>query len=177
MLAGLDSVAGELARPARRLDPPGRRLPRRGRQPWVICSTSTDMTRPSAAGARRRRVPAGRGVHAGLWLLEGLGQVAGHDAELIEGVRVLLQTFEQCAADDGSRSHRIPRRAAPRVADDASQTPVVRGAGYGALWTLGAGRPRSGPGGACGSSPTRAGWATSSPACSDCARPPSDRSA
>ncbi len=28
-----------------------------------------------------------------------------------------------------------------RVADDASQTPVIRGAGYGALWTLGAADP------------------------------------
>src|SRR5262249_45362472 len=73
----------------------------------------------------------------GLWLLEGLGQVAGQDAELVRGVQALLQTFEQCAGEIGlDRAELI--EVLTRVGDDPSQTPVVRGAAVGALWTLGA---------------------------------------
>ncbi len=75
-----------------------------------------------------------------MWLLEGLGQVTGHDAELIDGVGALLHTFEQCAAEN-----RLDRteflEVLARVGDEPGQTPVVRGAAYGAMWTLGAADP------------------------------------
>src|SRR5207247_9407644 len=73
----------------------------------------------------------------GLWLLEGLGQVAGQDAQLVRGVQALLQTFEQCAAETGlDRAEFLEVLA--RVGDETTQAPVVRGAALGALWTLGA---------------------------------------
>ncbi len=52
------------ARPTRRQDPPGRRLPRRGRRPGSSAAPLPTRRDPRQPGARRRRVPAGRGVHA-----------------------------------------------------------------------------------------------------------------
>jgi hypothetical protein len=72
-----------------------------------------------------------------LWLLEGLGQVAGQDAGLVEGVRALLLTFEECAESSGlDRAEFVEVLA--RIGAEATQAPIVRGAAVGALWTLGA---------------------------------------
>jgi hypothetical protein len=73
----------------------------------------------------------------GLWLLESLGQVAGEDRKLLFGVRVLLDTFERCA-EALELSHEEFVSVLRRVEVDTTQTPVVRGAAVGALWTLGA---------------------------------------
>lgn len=76
----------------------------------------------------------------GLWLLEGLGQVSGQDAKLVAGVRVLLETFERCSPLDGLDRSAIVD-VFQRVGSEPAQTPVVRGAAIGALWTLGEAEP------------------------------------
>lgn len=71
-----------------------------------------------------------------LWLLETLGQVAGRDKELLDSMRTLMEAFERC-----SRSLAINREefvaVLQRVGDARSQSPVMRGAASGALWTIG----------------------------------------
>jgi hypothetical protein len=72
----------------------------------------------------------------GLWLLEGLGQVAGRDRELVAGIRTLLDAFERCENklhfDRGEYVAVLSRASAER-----SQRPLLRGAAMGALWTIG----------------------------------------
>jgi hypothetical protein len=140
VLAGLDSIAGELQdRLAVLIRQDGDFLAVTGALGHLLYLFRHDAT----LGSRGRTDVASLLVEAfarGLWLLEGLGQVTGHDAELIDGVRALLHTFEQCAAE--SRLDRVEfLDVLARVGDEASQTPVVRGAAYGALWTLGAADP------------------------------------
>lgn len=71
-----------------------------------------------------------------LWLLESLGQAEGQDKELLRRVRLILDTFERCAA-----SLNLDRAAFvdvfSRVSANPSQMPTLRGAAMGALWTLG----------------------------------------
>lgn len=71
-----------------------------------------------------------------LWLLETLGAVTGQDKALLDGIRALLETFERCAPvlnmDREDFAH-VFRRAM----SDPEQTPLVRGAATGVLWTLG----------------------------------------
>ncbi len=140
VLAGLASVAGELqGRLAILIRQDGDFLAVTGALGHLLYLYRHDAT----LGSRGRPDVASLLVEAfarGLWLLEGLGQLGGHDAELIEGVRSLLHTFEQCAAE--SRLDRAEfLDVLGRVGDEPGQTPVVRGAAYGALWTLGAADP------------------------------------
>jgi hypothetical protein len=72
-----------------------------------------------------------------LWLLEALGQVAGRDEELLSGVAGLRDTFERCEATLGLNREEVVQ-VFGRVGSDRQQTPVVRGAALGALWSLGA---------------------------------------
>jgi hypothetical protein len=73
----------------------------------------------------------------GLWLLETLGQVSGQDAGLLAGVAALRDTFERCGdALQLDRDELI--QVLGRVGADRGQTPAVRGAAHGALWSLGA---------------------------------------
>jgi Family of unknown function (DUF5682) len=71
-----------------------------------------------------------------LWLLETLGAVTGQDQALLDGIRALLETFERCAPvlnmdrEDFTDIFR-------RTANDVEQTPLMRGAATGILWTLG----------------------------------------
>ncbi len=73
----------------------------------------------------------------GLWLLESLGQTAGRDAEVIDGVLALRETFERCGP-----ALRLARdellAVLQRVGADRGQGPVVRGAAIGGRWSLGA---------------------------------------
>jgi hypothetical protein len=72
----------------------------------------------------------------GLWLLEGLGQIAGRDRDLVAGVRTLLDTFERCAGKlPMDRDELVP--VLRRVAAEKTQGPLLRGAATGALWVLG----------------------------------------
>jgi hypothetical protein len=85
----------------------------------------------------------------GLWLLEGLGQPAGREQELEQGIALLVETFLRCAQSD-RRTRRGTACAAPdlelgrdelvgvlsRVSQDPAQLPVARGAAIGALWSL-----------------------------------------
>jgi len=72
-----------------------------------------------------------------LWLLESLGQVTGRDKELIDGVRTLREVFDRCAGSlDLNRDELLEILA--RAVEDMSQTPQLRGAAVGALWSLGA---------------------------------------
>jgi hypothetical protein len=72
-----------------------------------------------------------------LWLLEALGQVAGRDEELLGGVAGLRDTFERCETLLGLNREEVVQ-VFGRVGSDRQQTPVVRGAALGALWSLGA---------------------------------------
>jgi hypothetical protein len=73
----------------------------------------------------------------GLWLFESLGQAGGRDKDLLEGVKTLLEVFERCAAQ--LTLDRVEFTAVfRRVGTDRRQLPVVRGAAFGALWTIGA---------------------------------------
>ncbi len=72
-----------------------------------------------------------------LWLLESLGKVSGRDKELIEGVRTLCEVFDRCAASLGLNREEL-LAILGRAADDMAQTPQLRGAAVGALWSLGA---------------------------------------
>jgi hypothetical protein len=72
----------------------------------------------------------------GLWLLESLGQVAGRDRELIGGVRTLLDTIERCA-DKLPVDRREFVAVFQRVGAERTQSPLLRGAALGALWTIG----------------------------------------
>jgi hypothetical protein len=73
----------------------------------------------------------------GLWLLEGLGQVSGQDAELLEGLRALRETFERC-----EQSLTLDRaellQVLGRIGSNRGQRPLVRGGVSGAQWSLGA---------------------------------------
>lgn len=72
----------------------------------------------------------------GLWLLEGLGQVAGQDAGLLDGLRMLRETFERCEqALNLDRSEFVHVLA--RIGADRTQRPLVRGGVLGAQWSLG----------------------------------------
>jgi hypothetical protein len=77
------------------------------------------------------------GFGRGLWLLEGLGQVAGQDAELLDGVRSLRETAERCAGLAGVDRGELVQ-VLGRVGSDRGQRPLVRGAALGARWSLGA---------------------------------------
>ncbi len=72
-----------------------------------------------------------------LWLLESLGQVEGQ--QLLSGMKVLLETFERCLSLDLNRDEFMS--ILQRVNTDA-QTPMLRGAACGVLWTLAAGCDR-----------------------------------
>jgi hypothetical protein len=72
-----------------------------------------------------------------LWLLEGLGQVAGRDKELLAGVAAVRDAFERCAGPLGLDREEIVQ-VLGRVGADRRQTPLARGAALGALWSLGA---------------------------------------
>ncbi|KAF3885656.1 MULTISPECIES: DUF5682 family protein [Nostocales] len=71
----------------------------------------------------------------GLWLLESLGQMQGNDQQLLQGIKVLLETLERC-----ERSLDLNRNAFidvfRRLNADVTQAPLVRGAACGVLWTL-----------------------------------------
>ena len=73
----------------------------------------------------------------GLWLLESLGQVTGQDAQLLEGLVSLRETFERCEqALDLDRAELVQVLA--RIGADRAQRPLVRGGVIGARWSLGA---------------------------------------
>jgi Family of unknown function (DUF5682) len=72
-----------------------------------------------------------------LSLLESLGQVAGRDKELIDSVRTLRETFDRCAGSLQFNREEVVQ-IFTRVGDDSGQTPQLRGAAVGALWSLGA---------------------------------------
>lgn len=73
-----------------------------------------------------------------LWLMETMGAVTGEDKPLMDGLRAVLETYERCAPlldyprEDFTDVFR-------RVAADHDQTPLMRGAVTGILWSLGSG--------------------------------------
>jgi hypothetical protein len=73
----------------------------------------------------------------GLWLLEGLGQVAGQDAQLLEGLVSLRETFERCEQSLGLDRAELVQVLA-RIGADRAQRPLVRGGVLGTRWSLGA---------------------------------------
>ncbi|MCA9115490.1 MAG: hypothetical protein KDA79_10410 [Planctomycetaceae bacterium] len=69
------------------------------------------------------------------WLLEGLGQSGGQDQQLIEGIRVLVETFELTEHMlDLNREEFLG--VLSRVEADHDQLPSIRGAAVGGLWSL-----------------------------------------
>ncbi|MFO0928489.1 MAG: DUF5682 family protein [Gemmataceae bacterium] len=72
-----------------------------------------------------------------LWLLETLGQTAGRDREVIDGVVALRETFERCELSLAlDRAELVG--VLERVGADREQGTVTRGAAIGAGWSLGA---------------------------------------
>jgi hypothetical protein len=71
-----------------------------------------------------------------LWLLESLGQVSGRDEALLAGVAGLRDTFERCEGPLGLNREELVQ-VLERVGSDRHQTPLLRGAALGALWSLG----------------------------------------
>lgn len=70
-----------------------------------------------------------------LWLLETLGQVAGQERDIVEGIRLLLETLERCGA--ALALDRIEFvDVLGRVQSDPAQLPPARGAATGAMWVL-----------------------------------------
>jgi hypothetical protein len=140
VLAGLDSVAGELQdRLTALIRQDGDFLGVAGALGHLLHLHRYDAT----LGSRGRGDIAallGEAFGRGLWLLEGLGQVAGQDAKLVDGVRSLLETCERSAGLAGIDRQELVD-VLGRVGSEPSQTPVVRGAAFGALWTLGAAEP------------------------------------
>jgi hypothetical protein len=74
--------------------------------------------------------------HRGLWLLEGLGSVSPREREAIDGVAVLRETWERCGQPLGLDRGELDG-VLERVTNDPAQSPAVRGAALGALWSLG----------------------------------------
>src|SRR5262249_44611411 len=72
----------------------------------------------------------------GLWLLESLGQVNSRDRDLLAGVRTLFGAFERCADWLGLNREEFVA-VLRRVSAEKRQSPLVRGAAAGALWTIG----------------------------------------
>jgi Family of unknown function (DUF5682) len=72
----------------------------------------------------------------GMWLLESLGQVAGRDKDLLSGIRTLLDAFERCAGTLNINRDEFVA-VLQRVGSEKRQSPLVRGASSGALWTIG----------------------------------------
>ncbi len=72
-----------------------------------------------------------------LWLLESLGQVSGRDEPLLAGVSGLRDTFERCETALGLNRDEF-LQVLGRVGADRLQTPLLRGAALGTLWSLGA---------------------------------------
>ncbi|CAA9298534.1 MAG: FIG00765533: hypothetical protein [uncultured Chloroflexia bacterium] len=71
----------------------------------------------------------------GLWLLDGMGQVAGQDSALLRGMDALLQTFQGCGTTlDLHRDSFVDTLA--RTSADSMKHPLLRGAASGALWTM-----------------------------------------
>jgi hypothetical protein len=74
----------------------------------------------------------------GLFLLDGIGRGSGREDELLASVRMLVETLERCGEELGL-DRQLTSEVLTRVGDDASQTPLLRGAAIGALWTMGLG--------------------------------------
>ncbi|MCP5088921.1 MAG: hypothetical protein GY952_19230, partial [Rhodobacteraceae bacterium] len=75
----------------------------------------------------------------GLYLLEGLGQTEGKEQDLIAGIRGLLETFERVGKLLAFSSDEFVD-VFHRVGGDQHQSPAIRGAATGVLWTLGQAR-------------------------------------
>lgn len=72
-----------------------------------------------------------------LWLLESLGQTSGRDAQILDGLLALRETFERCEELLQLDRQEIVGVLA-RVGADQGQGSLVRGAALGARWSLGA---------------------------------------
>lgn len=77
----------------------------------------------------------------GLWLLESLGQIQGKDQQLLQGIKVLFETFLRCNIS-GGRQLNLNRdefiNILQRTNTDSTQTHLLRGAACGVLWSLNA---------------------------------------
>ena len=70
-----------------------------------------------------------------LWLLEMLGTIQGKDRELLQSLKVLLETIERCQTSlNLDRTGFI--NILERITIDSSKTPLMQGAATGILWTL-----------------------------------------
>jgi hypothetical protein len=72
----------------------------------------------------------------GLWLLESLGNPQGKEREFLRGLQTLIRTLETCGGDlDLDRADLV--NVLQRSSGDDAQSPLLRGAATGGLWTLG----------------------------------------
>ncbi len=69
-----------------------------------------------------------------LYLLENLGVTAQGDKRYLDGVRCIVSVYERCAGSLRLTSEEIGE-VFKRVNEDKAQSPMLRGAAAGALWT------------------------------------------
>jgi hypothetical protein len=72
----------------------------------------------------------------GLWLLDGLGAMSGDSIAVVKGIRSLVETFDRCGGMLGIDRNELVA-VLQRVSADTQQTPTLRGAVTGAIWSLG----------------------------------------
>ena len=70
-----------------------------------------------------------------LWLLETLGTVKGKERELLRSIKTILETIERCQSSLNLNQTEFIA-ILQRVSIDDTQTPLMRGAATGVLWTL-----------------------------------------
>jgi Mg-chelatase subunit ChlD len=82
----------------------------------------------------------GETFNRSLWLLECLGKILDKDKELLQAIKVLLETFERCYSlplISSLISKEEFVNILQRVSDDTIQTPLLRGTVTGVMWILG----------------------------------------
>ncbi|MCA9069396.1 MAG: hypothetical protein KDA84_10755, partial [Planctomycetaceae bacterium] len=88
------------------------------------------------AGSDRCGFLLGETFTRAVWLLESLGEVEGREREFLKGLSGVVETIDRAGLLlDLNRDELID--VLSRVSQDVDQSPTVRGAVAGALWTLG----------------------------------------
>jgi hypothetical protein len=71
----------------------------------------------------------------GLWLLESLGRIEDRNTQLLDCMKILLETFERCRSSLSLNLQNFIDILG-RILKDSSQTAILCGASLGVLWTI-----------------------------------------
>ena len=72
-----------------------------------------------------------------VWLLDTLGTSSGNEMSAVTGIGSLVDVYQQCAGGDEPLQTEYFIEVLTRARADTTQTPIIRGAVTGALWSLG----------------------------------------